>query len=69
VLTTQPRSVYGQKSAVFVTETVDNYAGFQVFTAVSIKFRVLWDVASCSHVEVDRPFRGEYSVHQGDSLP
>jgi hypothetical protein len=43
--------------------------GFQVLTAVSMKLRVFWDVASCSHVEVDRPFRGEYGVHQGDSLP
>jgi hypothetical protein len=26
-------------------------------------FRVSWDVASCSHVEVDRCFRGAYCLH------
>jgi hypothetical protein len=26
------------------------------------KFRVFWDVAACSHVEVDRRFRGAYSL-------
>jgi hypothetical protein len=33
---------------------------FQVLTAASMKFRVFWDVAPCSHVEVDRRFRGTY---------
>jgi hypothetical protein len=28
-----------------------------------MKFRVLWDVAPCSHVEVDRHFRGVYCLH------
>jgi hypothetical protein len=27
---------------------------------------VFWDVALCSHVEVDRRFRGVYCHHQGD---
>jgi hypothetical protein len=27
---------------------------FQVLTAASMKFRVFWDLAPCSHVEVDR---------------
>jgi hypothetical protein len=27
------------------------------------KFRVFWDVAPCSHVEVDRRFRGAYCLH------
>jgi hypothetical protein len=31
---------------------------FQVLTAASIKFRVFWVVALCSHFEVDRCFRG-----------
>jgi hypothetical protein len=32
-----------------------------------MKFRVLWDVAQCSHVEVDRRFGGAYCLHhQGD---
>jgi hypothetical protein len=29
---------------------------FQVLTAAGMKFRVFWDVAPCSHVEVDRRF-------------
>jgi hypothetical protein len=28
-----------------------------------VKFRVFWDVAPCSHVEVDRRFRGAYCLH------
>jgi hypothetical protein len=34
----------------------------QILTAVSMKFTVFWDVAPCSHVEVDR-FRGAYCLH------
>jgi hypothetical protein len=30
---------------------------FQVIKAASMKFRVFWEVAPCSHVEVDRRFR------------
>jgi hypothetical protein len=29
---------------------------FQVLTAASMKFRIFWDVAPCSHVEVDRRY-------------
>jgi len=29
----------------------------------SMKFRVFWDVAPCSHVEVDQRFRGAYCLH------
>jgi hypothetical protein len=29
-----------------------------------MKFRVFWDVAPCSHVEVDRRFRGAYCLHR-----
>jgi hypothetical protein len=29
----------------------------------TLKFRVFWDVAPCSHVEVDRRFRGAYCLH------
>jgi hypothetical protein len=40
---------------------------FQVLTAASMKFRVFWDVAPCSHVEVYWSFRGAYCIHhQGD---
>jgi hypothetical protein len=28
-----------------------------------LKFRVLWAVAPCSHVEVDRRFKGAYCLH------
>jgi hypothetical protein len=34
-----------------------------------MRFRVFCDVAPCSHVEVDRRFRGAYCVHhQGDLM-
>jgi hypothetical protein len=36
---------------------------FQVLTAASMKVRVLWDVAPCSRVEVDRCFIGAYCFH------
>jgi hypothetical protein len=36
---------------------------FQVLTAASVKFRVFWDVALCSYVEVDRRFRVAYCLH------
>jgi hypothetical protein len=42
---------------------------FQVITTASMKFRVFWDVAPCSHVEVDSHFRGAYCLHhQGDGI-
>jgi hypothetical protein len=28
--------------------------------------RVFWDIAPCSHVEVDRRFRGAYCLHHQD---
>jgi hypothetical protein len=36
---------------------------FQVITAASMKFRILWDVLPCSQVDVDRRFRGAYCLH------
>jgi hypothetical protein len=40
---------------------------FQVLTAASMKFRVFLDETPCSHVEVDRRFRGAYCLHhKGD---
>jgi hypothetical protein len=40
---------------------------FQVLTSattkMNVKFRVFWDEASCSHVEVDRRFRRTYCLH------
>jgi hypothetical protein len=43
---------------------------FQVLTAASMKFRVFWDVAPCSHIELDRRFRGAYCLHHqgGDRI-
>jgi hypothetical protein len=32
--------------------------------SASLNFRFFWDVAPCSHVEVDRHFRGAYCLHQ-----
>jgi hypothetical protein len=39
---------------------------FQVLTAACMKFRFFWDVATCSYVELDRRFRGEYCLHHQD---
>jgi hypothetical protein len=41
---------------------------FQVLTVASMKFRVFWDVAQCSQVEVDRHFRGAMSPDDGGSM-
>jgi hypothetical protein len=39
---------------------------FQVLTAASMKFKVFWDILTCSQVDVDRRFRGAYCLyHQG----
>jgi hypothetical protein len=35
-----------------------DYVRFQLPMVVSTKFRVFWDVAPCSHIKVDRHFRG-----------
>jgi hypothetical protein len=40
------------------------FGRYQVLTAASMKFRVFWDVAPCSHVEVDRRFRGAYCLQR-----
>jgi hypothetical protein len=45
------------------TETGNSYMRFQVITAVSVKFRVFWDVAPCSHVQVYQRFRNAYYLH------
>jgi hypothetical protein len=43
---------------------------FQVLTAASMKFRVFWDVLTCSQIDVDRRFRGLCCLHrQGDERP
>jgi hypothetical protein len=45
------------RSSVIKNKQINNYVRFQVLTAASVKFRVFWDVAPCSHIEVDRRFR------------
>jgi hypothetical protein len=35
----------------------------QVLTVASVKMTALWDIASCSLVEVYRRFRGAYCLH------
>jgi hypothetical protein len=40
---------------------------FQVLTAANVKFKVLWNVAPCSHIEVGRHLRSACCLHhQGD---
>jgi hypothetical protein len=36
----------------FIAQYKQNCVRFQVLTAASMEFRVVWDVAPCSHVEV-----------------
>jgi hypothetical protein len=36
---------------------------FHDFSSASMKFRVFWDVAPCSKVDVDRRFRGAHCLH------
>jgi hypothetical protein len=44
-----------------------NHLRFQVLTATCMKMAVLWDVALCSLVDIDRCFRGAYCLYyQGD---
>jgi hypothetical protein len=59
-----PYSVmYGDCYLVGKISGVYLYVRFQVLTAASMKFRGFWDVAPCSHVEVNRRFRGAYCLH------
>jgi hypothetical protein len=39
---------------------------FHVHTAASMKMTAVWDIASCSLVEVGRRFRGANCLHQGN---
>jgi hypothetical protein len=43
-----------------------NFVRFQVLTAASMKFRVFWDVAPCSLIEVCGRFRGAYCLNDQD---
>jgi hypothetical protein len=46
------------KQARYTPQKLNLLVSFQVLTAASMKFRVFWDIAPCSHVEKDRRFRG-----------
>jgi hypothetical protein len=41
----------------------ENLKTHPLITSLILKFRVFWDVAPCSYVEVDRRFRGTYCIH------
>jgi hypothetical protein len=66
--------VSGGDLCLWVAKTVGHHC-FNVIsnllkTWFNLKFRVFFDVAPCSHVEVDRRFRGAYCLHhQGDDGP
>jgi hypothetical protein len=50
-----------------IEESGTAIVGFEVLTAVSMKFAVFWVVAPCSLVEVYQCFRGPCCLHhQGD---
>jgi hypothetical protein len=60
-----PHGVMTQNNRIWICTTIRTlisqfYVRFQVLTAASIKFKVFWDVAPCSHVEADRRFRSAY---------
>jgi hypothetical protein len=40
-----------------------NTMRFQVLVAVSMKFRVFWDILPCSQIDVDQRFRGVCCLH------
>jgi hypothetical protein len=46
-----------------------NKERFQVLPAASMKFRVFWDVAPCSHVEIYRRFRDAYCLPSSGRSP
>jgi hypothetical protein len=59
---------FTERSYNTLTENAENFLRqafirFQVLTEASTKFGVFWDVASCTHVEVNRRFRGVYWTH------
>jgi hypothetical protein len=51
------------KAQTSIRELRISVVRFHVLTTVSMKFKVFWDVAPCSHFEVDRHFRGAYCLH------
>jgi hypothetical protein len=69
-LSGRPFSQLVSRLAMKITcENSSIHVRFQVLTAASMKRRVLWDVAPCSLVGVDRRLRGAYCLHrQGHEL-
>jgi hypothetical protein len=80
---TNPSCVFKQKTHYVITSYITvckNYVfliiikiylihvRFQVLMTASMKFRVFWDVAPCSHVEVDWLFWGAYCLHHQGAL-
>jgi hypothetical protein len=53
---------------LFLFTNLAQVVRFQVLKVASIKL-VFWDVAPCSHVEVDRCFRGVYCLHHKGDHP
>jgi hypothetical protein len=47
-------------------EKTESFVRFNVLTVASVKLRVFWDVAPCSQVDFDRPFRGAYCLYHQD---
>jgi hypothetical protein len=58
---------YCTSFGVSVRETQESadfgYSPLFVQQFQSVKFSVFWNVAPCSHVKVDRRFRGAYCLH------
>jgi len=42
---------------------IRNFLRCQILKAASMKYRAFWDVPPCSHVEVDRHFKGAHCLH------
>jgi hypothetical protein len=51
-----------------MNQTKMYYLRFQILTTARVKFRVFWDVAPCSHVEVHRRFREDLIVLMTEAL-
>jgi hypothetical protein len=41
----------------------EHWVGFEVLTAVVVKFSIFWDITPCSPLKVDRRFGGTYRLH------
>jgi hypothetical protein len=57
-----PKSYTVKKKFIEITQAGLNYVSFEVFTAVTMKNAVFWDVAPCIFC-VNRRFGGTYRLH------